>query len=556
MCGLVGQIYAWKNGFDLPALEQFGHMMFLNQLRGSDSTGVVGVGKDQDHWWIRAVGGWDNLRFHDVPGWKGFEDPLFQKGKIAFGHGRQATRGDITVANAHPFVQPKPSGKKAHQIILVHNGTLQSHQTLKDMDKYDVDSEWMTYQIAQLGAKEALAKINGAIATMWYDSEECTFNVYRNDERPLFAMKTKMGDWFINSEIASLMWLKLKHKIVTDDQLLQFDSGMLYTFKVPNTDDMTKTKVASTSWYSGWENTNDYRYIQPPPGRRGPYGDVAMWGDRTMLKDMHALCNGTYAKVTFTDKGRHTYNKDGTIVHDKTSPYELHLIQLQAVYGEPSRITKDYEMQGTKWTVEVERINGQFEPYVPAKIRATPLVLVKGFPEEPDALEEELKNNGNKEHSTPPNRCVEVNYKAGKEVKFTTPVYRGVGEVITHKAICHPQHFSYFSSYENNVDGRIRVGDRVKIEVTEVESQGKNRLTRALGVRLADRMDAVIDCVFYSAKWSPEQVNRMKFFEGVVSFMQVASKEQHDKTRSFIEVRLNDVIPCVTLFADEVSNTH
>lgn len=546
MCGLVGQIYSKANGFGLLDIEQFGQAMFINQMRGKDSTGIVGIGNDADYWWLKQTGGWDDLRMLDSKSYREWEAPVISKGKIIFGHGRLATRGDITIANAHPFVQDKPgnSKKAKKQIILVHNGTLDTYQPhIKGSNAFPVDSEWLTFLIATEGPHAAFSKVVGAIACMWYDSEEKTFNVYRNDQRPLFGYKTKSSDWYFNSEIASLHWLRHKHHLQVEDLVpLVFEAGHMYTWKLENTDGFVKVNIPYP------KSIYDYSSHLGPVG--APYhsrqrGILELsddddseltshgfnWQNRSLTTDRHGILSGAIVSVKWDDKGRHTQYKTGGIVNDRVAPYEQFLTQLSEGGDETLRTVKQqYQMNNSRWFNEYVRINGQFQSVHGINTIEKPIdadvIPISKF------VSDKLNN-----------KCIDVKYKSGSQIKFTSPVTKGNSTVISHKAICHPNNPYHFNSYENNLDGRIKVGDRLKMEVVHIGYEGaQQRLIRAIGVRLAEKMDVVVDCSFLTTKWTEKEIGKLGYFEGTVSFIQVASKEQHDITKSYIDVRLTDVI--------------
>lgn len=544
MCGLVAQMIPNDNGFFPVHMEHFGHAMFLNQLRGSDSTGVVGIAKDGDNWWCKEVGGWDTLRYSK--GYTEWEKSSIASGKLIYGHGRSATRGTVTLANAHPFSLDKKSGKD-NKIILVHNGTLSGFQTLKGMEKFDVDSEWLGAMIAEHGSEKALSEINGAVATMWYDTEEQTFNIFRNDDRPLYYFKTKMGAWYINSEAGSLFFLKVKHGLDWLEGPKLFESFKLHTFQLKDINSFTSKAVPIY--------VAPMRPIRPPidytQGRRRQIGVSGSDGaltigsqvflerlnSKNLLSDMHQVANGAIHCIKWSAKGRTTTYAAGGELTDTMGPYEDHLIEICAGDLSKQIVLKKYRNNGTSWTMPYYRDNGFFAPW--------------------SGVEQKLDDS---ESESPENRCITLKYKAGKEIKFSSPGHHGT-EQISHKALVHPQHRFHFVSYENNIDGRVKCGERIKVEITDVKKTANPKFLRVLGYRLQERQDTVMDVTFFTDKWTEDEIAKIGYFEGTITYIQILTKEQHEDTGGYIDVRLHDIQPLTMVLKDAAKteaeqNTH
>lgn len=171
MCGLVGM------AGDLGAADRkiFRNMLDVCQVRGRDSTGVINVNQQNKYATAKALGPPSYLfdtRQYDTKIDIGFNSALI-------GHCRHKTSGDVSIANAHPFVSE--NGK----IVGVHNGTLRNHTSLDGWETGMVDSEAMINDLSINGPEKTFAKVEGAFAVVWWDTEELTLNFIRNRERPL-----------------------------------------------------------------------------------------------------------------------------------------------------------------------------------------------------------------------------------------------------------------------------------------------------------------------------------------------------------------------------------
>jgi hypothetical protein len=196
MCGLVAIVSKNQNGFNREQIKALEEMVYINALRGVDSTGVFYVtntGDVQTH--KEAV---ESSKFLKSEEWKATNSELWSKGKAAVVHCRAATRGIKTDENAHPFVVDD-------RIVLVHNGTLWGDH------KKHADVEVDSHAIAHVLAEEpdiatALKKINGAYALIWYDLQNRNLHMIRNKERPLWIGEAVDGTIMAASE-QGFIWL-------------------------------------------------------------------------------------------------------------------------------------------------------------------------------------------------------------------------------------------------------------------------------------------------------------------------------------------------------------
>lgn len=202
MCGLVAVITKNTNGFTSEQRDIFSLLLYLDVIRGEDSTGIFVV----DNIGNVALAK-DNTPAADFIRTKEYKDlkaNAFQNGWAMVGHNRKATMGTITDRNAHPFAVDD-------KIVLVHNGTLVgSHKHHADTD---VDSEAIAHLLAKNDDPEqVLRKVNGAFALIWYNVDEKKLHVVRNSQRPLCFVETN-NEFIFASEMCFLEFVVSKFNL-------------------------------------------------------------------------------------------------------------------------------------------------------------------------------------------------------------------------------------------------------------------------------------------------------------------------------------------------------
>lgn len=176
MCGIVGYLSSNEKSFSDEKKDFMRRALILDTFRGPDSTGVMGFSKKANDILItKALGeGWDFVRtreFDSIP-----------HGRTMVGHNRAATRGAVTLDNAHPF--------ETENLALVHNGTLLNDGANLPMYRADlvVDSLQIARAISHVDPQDAhtvLSMLRGSYALVWYDLRDKTINVAKNSQRPL-----------------------------------------------------------------------------------------------------------------------------------------------------------------------------------------------------------------------------------------------------------------------------------------------------------------------------------------------------------------------------------
>lgn len=347
MCGLVGVIAAWNNGFTTEEADVLEELLYMDALRGEDATGIMYADRHNNIQVHKAA--IPSYEFLATDEWKGSKKELIHSGRWAFGHNRAATRGAKVDKNAHPFVIDD-------KIVLMQNGTYRGcHKHHKDVE---VDTEAVAHTIAETeNIEEALQSINAAYAFIWYDVRTKQLHLIRNTERPLWVAQAENGAIFFCSEPGILMASLYRHTIKLKKEPYQLPAGELLTFDWSGAKyTITETaldctfrpkKVAHQEQRAGglvyrhefWDSTR-----ATPPGHSAVHSrltileameflgdDVKQVGDITQVEAVrniitkdkaeqvtHLLEGVDYTKVYPRDKNDNTYYVFGAIVGDKT----------------------------------------------------------------------------------------------------------------------------------------------------------------------------------------------------------------------------------------------
>jgi len=218
MCGIVVAIAKYKAGLSQKHISVFNQMLFVDQLRGSDGTGVFYDTRVAGECLVLK----DNVassRFMGQPRYNKAAEQWFHDSTFLVGHNRAATKGETTWKNTHPFV----SG----DITLIHNGTLWAHKHLADVD---VDSHAICISIDKIGIEETLLKLDGAFVLVYHDAKDDTINIVKNDKRPLAMIETDNCYYFM-SELAMGEWIVGRNR-ETIKNSYEVKSKQLSTFSV------------------------------------------------------------------------------------------------------------------------------------------------------------------------------------------------------------------------------------------------------------------------------------------------------------------------------------
>lgn len=225
MCGIVALISKGKHGMSKAECDAFDNLLYVDALRGMDSTGVVLVDNYGDMELAKEAS--DANAFRKTPEYKSIMTKAFRNGSVLIGHNRAATKGSVTDENAHPFVVDD-------RITLVHNGTLWNHKRLANTE---VDSHAIATVIHNNGddVEAALQEIDGAYALIWHDFKNKSINIVRNAQRPMHWIETDMC-WIYASEMNMIEWILARHTTLKPvGKVCMQPVGALTTFTQMNT---------------------------------------------------------------------------------------------------------------------------------------------------------------------------------------------------------------------------------------------------------------------------------------------------------------------------------
>lgn len=227
MCGIFGYITSdnFKNIVDKTKFIQ--QAFVAGSLRGEDASGIFGISDKtannpkQDFCYKKNLSGWDfvNLKYVDklIEGLAGY--------KYVVGHNRLATKGGVSTDAAHPYT--------IDHITLVHNGTLSFYGQMvpkKSYYDYITDSEAIAHSLAyHEDPIEALEKLEGAYALVWYNKLTDKLYLTRNEDRPLYVASVKDNEFLpFASEKLMLLWLLARNKFSVE-KIYDLTPGVLYS---------------------------------------------------------------------------------------------------------------------------------------------------------------------------------------------------------------------------------------------------------------------------------------------------------------------------------------
>ncbi len=246
MCGHVG--VAGK----LTANDEkvFKDLLYMDQLRGAHSTGIVQVDAQFDAHIVKEA-----IPAHVFLEWSPFKEVMRKvNNRVLIGHNRYATMGAHTSVNAHPFVHGEIYG--------AHNGTLKNQSLLPDSREFEVDSDNIYHSINKIGIQDTVSKLHGAYALVYWDNENETLNFVRNEERDLYFVHQDTNLYWASEK--GMLMTALDRRKIKDYKIHQFQVDKLYTFQV------TRGATAHLSKVEKPHVVGVTPYVVPKPVARTP----------------------------------------------------------------------------------------------------------------------------------------------------------------------------------------------------------------------------------------------------------------------------------------------
>lgn len=215
MCGIVGYVQTKILAVEVDDQykQALAELLYIDSLRGMDSTGVACIPKDRRFKPLLLKKAVPGFEFVNLDEYEAVQEAQANPG-IFIGHNRAATRGSVTDANAHPFV--------AKHITLVHNGSIINHWSLNSgLSHLDpgaqVDSCHIAHAIAREGAEKTLANLDGPAALVWHDSKENSMNIALTEGRSIRWIFDIHGTCWFASEREMLWAVLVRNRIEVKD---------------------------------------------------------------------------------------------------------------------------------------------------------------------------------------------------------------------------------------------------------------------------------------------------------------------------------------------------
>lgn len=296
MCGLVGM---FGRPFDADK-KAFRNLLFLDTLRGRDSTGVAVISDDNKLTLAKKTGVPHRL-WEANPNLFTADGVYKTQGKVFIGHNRAATKGSINDDNAHPF--------HYNTVVGAHNGTLRGVHRLEDGNKFDVDSQAIFNSLDKYDVLSVIPDIHGAYALTWYDFQSKTVNVIRNDERPLFWTRREDGDVIYWASESWMLSVALNKANVKFGKIEEFKKDTLYSFDV---EDVSYSNFRKHDWLTteGVEGYKPPVYVHKPNKQTNTNTtNTNTGGTKSNVSPFPQTSSNSSAKLQETDDGKSRWSK-------------------------------------------------------------------------------------------------------------------------------------------------------------------------------------------------------------------------------------------------------
>ena len=227
MCGLVGVMSRLVSE---DAKKAFHDMLYLDVLRGEDSTGVAAISNLQSDKMevemFKSVGSTTDL-FDKHSKNKKFRSLTYKPVSIYIGHNRFATQGAINEESAHPF--------EFENVVGAHNGTVNQH-SMKDFNGYkehNIDSKIIFSHLSHTRDINTIWKdADGAMALVYFDKNNHTLNLIRNKERPLHFVYSKDDKTLMWASESWMLWVAAGRQNIDLNDIVAVKPNTLYTFEL------------------------------------------------------------------------------------------------------------------------------------------------------------------------------------------------------------------------------------------------------------------------------------------------------------------------------------
>lgn len=254
MCGHVGVITNYTSGLFAQETNIFKELLFFDVIRGSDATGITLINNDTEVVTKKAaLDSPDFLRQQEV-NWM-INNEAKTGGKALLGHNRKSTIGADTDENAHPFMLKG-------RFVFYHNGTLKNHKKIHDTE---VDSEALGLHLTETEGdteklEEALSKVDGAYACVWYDQVKHTVYFLRNKERTLYIAKFENNAGYAYASESWMLQGILERNSQKINYIKSLDTEVLYSLKLNESPlKLEEVKLTVKKSSPQWTHTQTYQ---------------------------------------------------------------------------------------------------------------------------------------------------------------------------------------------------------------------------------------------------------------------------------------------------------